>query len=206
MTRKPVLVLVNNYKDREKGRKALRNIARCTSQPLQMIDHATPNLAEKLSDLEPDLVFLSGSEHLLSRPTTKEAFQGEIDMVKEPTFPILGICFGHQLIGMAFGTSMSDMGQMVRRFEPVTVLDHYQIFDGLPSVITVAESHRQTLNEVPEGFLRLAFSASSNIEAICHESMPVYGLQFHPERSDEEHPHGRTIIRNLLNLAGQPVS
>jgi GMP synthase-like glutamine amidotransferase len=206
MTRKPVLVFVNNYKDREKGRKALSNIARCTGHPLQMIDHAIPNLAEKVSDLEPDLVFLSGSEHLLSRPTTKQAFQGEIDLVKNPAFPILGICFGHQLIGIAYGTEMSDMGLMVRRFEPVTVLDHHQIFDGLPSIITVAESHRQTLNEVPEGFLRLAFSASSNIEAICHESMPVYGLQFHPERSDEEHPHGRAIIRNLLNLAGQAMA
>ncbi len=201
MTEKPRIVLVNNYKDREKGQKALRNLTRCTGQPLDMVEHGTRDLAEKLEELHPTLVFLSGSEYLLSRPGTKEGFREEIELVKKASFPILGICFGHQLIGTAFGVGLSDLGHMVRRFEPADILDHHPVFNGLPSTITVAESHRQALDKVPEGFLRLAQSATSHIEAICHETLPLYGLQFHPERADEEHPHGRTLLRNLVQLA-----
>ncbi len=201
MTRKPRLVLVNNYKDREKGQKALSNLARCTGQSLEMVEHGARDLGERLAELEPSLVFLSGSEYLLSRPGTRERFREEIELVRECPFPILGICFGHQLIGRAFGVGMSDLGQMVHRFEPVNLLDHHPLFDGLPTTITVAESHRQALDSVPEGFLLLARSATSSIEAICHESLPVYGLQFHPERADEDHPHGQRIIQNLVGLS-----
>ena len=201
MTGKPRLVLVSNYRDREKGQKALVNLARCAGEPVGLVEHGTRGLAGRLAEMEPSLVFLSGSEYLLSRPRTRERFREQLELVKDAPFPILGICFGHQLIGTAFGAGMSDLGLMVRRFEPVDILDHNPLFSGLPPTITVAESHRQALDSVPEGFVRLAQSATSSIEAISHESMPVYGLQFHPERSDDEHPHGRMIIRNMVGLA-----
>ncbi len=200
MRRTPRLVFVNNYKDKEKGQKALRNLARCTGQPLELVEHGTRDLAERIQNLNPTLVFLSGSEYLLSRPGTKEAFREEIDLARNAPFPILGICFGHQLIGAAYGVGMSDLGHTVRRFEPVNILDHHPLFNGLPPTITVAESHRQALDNVPEGFLRLAESATSRVEAICHKSLPIYGLQFHPERADEDHPHGRTLLRNMVQL------
>ncbi len=201
MTRKPRLVLVNNYRDREKGQKALHNLSRCTGQPLDIVEHGTRDLAQTLTGLEPTLVFLSGSEYLLSRPGTREGFREEIELVRKAPFPILGICYGHQLIGTAFGTGMSELGHTVRRFEPVSILDHHPLFNGLPSTITVAESHRQVLDRVPEGFLRLAQSATSSVEAICHKSLPIYGLQFHPERADEDHPHGQTLLRSMVQIA-----
>ncbi len=203
MTRKPRLMLVDNYKEQEKGQLALRNLTRCTGQPVEMVSHGTPDLTGKLVEMKPDLVFLSGSEYLLSKPGAWEKFQEELDLVRKAPFPILGICFGHQLIGYAFGTGMRDLGQMVRRFEPVEILDHHPLFNGLPSTITVAESHRQVLDKIPDGFSCLAQSATSKIEAIHHESLPVYGLQFHPERADQDHPHGQTIIRNLVRLSVQ---
>lgn len=200
MKNTPRLVLVNNYKNREKGQKALRNLERCTGQQIEMVEHGVHNLAEKIGDLNPSLVILSGSEYLISRPGTREAFREEIDLVRKSLFPILGICFGHQLIGAAHGVGMSDLGHTVRRFEPVSILDHHPLFNGLPPTITVAESHRQVLDKVPEEFLRLAESATSSVEAICHRSRPIYGLQFHPERADEEHPHGQTLLRNAVQL------
>ncbi len=201
MTRKRRLVLVDNYRDREKGQKALRNLARCTGETLSVVDHRTRDLSETLARMEPSLVFLSGSEYLLSRPGTQERFREEIELARKAPFPILGICFGHQLIGTAFGAGMVDLGQMIRRFEPVNVLDHSPLFDSLPSIITVAESHRQALDKIPEGFTCLANSSTSEIEAICHKSLPIYGLQFHPERADETHPHGQTLLRNVVKLA-----
>ncbi len=202
MTRNKKIVFVNNYRDEEKGRKALSNVARCTGQTPELVEHDAPNLAELVTTLEPSLMLLSGSEFLLSKSRTKERFRQEMDLVRKAEFPVLGICFGHQLIGTAFGTGMTDLGQMVRRFENVNVLNHNPLFENLPSTISVAASHRQVLDRVPEGFVRLAQSATSDIEAISHRSLPIFGLQFHPERADETHPHGQILLRNMVQLSG----
>jgi GMP synthase-like glutamine amidotransferase len=201
MTRNKKIVFVNNYRDREKGRKALGNVARCTGQTPVLVEYDAPNLAELVTTLEPSLMLLSGSEFLLSKPRTKERFRQEMELVRKAEFPVLGICFGHQLIGTAFGTGMSDLGQMVRRFENVNVLDHNPLFENLPTTISVAASHRQVLDRVPEGFARLAQSATSDIEAIGHMSLPIFGLQFHPERADDAHPHGQILLRNMVQLS-----
>jgi len=147
---------------------------------------------------EPDLVILTGSSALLSKPRTRELFQPEMDLVRKAKFPILGICYGHQIIGSAFGAPMRDLGQMLRRFEKVSIVRKHPLFDGLPSDLVVAESHRQELTRVPDEFHHLAQSTTSKVEAIVHQSKPVYGVQFHPERSNDDHPHGRMIIQNLL--------
>ena len=201
MTRKQKLVFVDNYMDKEKGQKAFHNLSRCIGQTLTIVEYDTRNLAEVVTGMEPSVLFLSGSEYLLSRPGTRERFREEIELVREAPFPILGICFGHQLIGTSFGTGMIDLGQRVRRFEPVNILDHNPLFESLPSTITVAESHQQVLDKVPERFIRLAQSSTTEIEAICHRSLPIYGLQFHPERADENHPHGQTLLRNMVQLS-----
>lgn len=195
------LVLVNNYKEAEKRQEVLRNLTRCAGQKVEVVDYDAPDLAVRLLETDPDIVFLSGSGYLLARPGTRERFQGEMDLVRKASFSMLGICYGHQLIGTAFGSGMTDLGKMIRRFEEVRVLDKHPIFDGLPSSIEVSESHRQILDRVPAGFMRLAESETSPIEAMCHETKPIYSFQFHPERADETRPHGRMIIRNLLKLA-----
>lgn len=195
------LVLVNNYKEADKKQEVLRNLTRCTGQKVDLVDYDLPDLAVRVLEMDPDLVFLGGSSYLLTRPGTRERFQPEIDMVRRASFPILGICYGHQLVGMAFGASMTDLGQMVRRFEDVKIIEHHPVFEGLPSSIHVAESHHQVLERVPDGFVRLAESQTSHVEAMRHETRPIYSFQFHPEKADDAHDHGRTILRNLLRLA-----
>ena len=195
------LVLVNNYREALKRDEVHSNLTKCTGQKVDIVDYDLSDLAVRVLEMDPDLVFLSGSGYLLTKPGTRERFQQEIDLVRKANFPILGICYGHQLAGMAFGAGMLDLGHMVRRFEEVTVLDHHPVFEGLPSTIRVAESHRQVLDRVPDGFVRLAESRTSHVEAMHHETRPIYSFQFHPERADETHPHGRRIIQNLLKLA-----
>jgi len=93
---------------------------------------------------------------------------------------------------------MRDLGQMLRGYEKVGVVKRHPLFDGLPSDLVVAESHRQELTQVPDGFQLLAQSTTSKVEAMVHRSKPIYGVQFHPERSNDDHPHGRIILQNLL--------
>jgi len=192
------IVVVNNYKELSQAERAVQNIEKCTGQPVEKIDYKEQDLHARVVESGPDLVILTGSSALLSKPRTRELFQPEMDLVRKAKFPILGICYGHQIIGSAFGAPMRDLGQMLRRFEKVRIVRKHPLFDGLPSDLVVAESHRQELTKVPDEFHHLAQSTTSKVEAIVHQSKPVYGVQFHPERSNDDHPHGRMIIQNLL--------
>jgi GMP synthase (glutamine-hydrolysing) len=197
------ILVINNYKEPEKTKQALHNIAFCTAQHLEMVDYKTPRLIDVVLQKDPDIVILTGSNFMLSKPDTRTVFQHEMDLVRQMDRPFLGICFGHQLIGAAYGSEVVDLGHNVREFKEVSLLGTDPLFDGLPSSIRVSESHRQALNSVPEGFNNLAESATSQVEAIRHQKRPIYGVQFHPERSDDEHPHGRIIIQNFLKLAAK---
>jgi GMP synthase (glutamine-hydrolysing) len=194
------IVVVNNYKETRQTERAVQNIEKCTGQSTEKIDFNEPDLHNKVVESEPDLVILTGSSALLSKPRTRELFQPEIDLVRKAKFPVLGICYGHQIIGSAFDVPMRDLGQMLRGYEKVSVVKKHPLFDGLPSELVVAESHRQELTKVPDGFHHLAQSTTSKVEAVVHRSKPIYGVQFHPERSNDEHPHGRMILQNLLKL------
>jgi len=192
------IVVVNNYKEPRQTENAVQNIENSARQSVEKIDYKEPELYGRVVGSGPDLVILTGSSALLSKPRTRELFQPEMDLVRKAEFPILGICYGHQIIGSAFGAPMRDLGQMLRGYEKVSVVRNHPLFVGLPSNLVVAESHRQELTRVPDEFQQLAQSTTSKVEAMVHQSRPIYGVQFHPERSNESHPHGRIIIQNLL--------
>ncbi len=197
------IVVVNNYKEEEKAKQAEHNLAMCVGQPVEILDYKTKGLRYAVMDRSPDLAILTGSNFMLSKTDTKSVFKHEMEMIRELDIPLLGICFGHQLIGGAFGSEIVDLGQSIRAFKEVKLIHHDPVFDGLPSTIRVSESHRQALAEVPAGFRHLAESRSSRIEAIAHETRPIYGVQFHPERADDRNPHGRTIIQNFVRLVAK---
>ncbi len=197
------ILVINNYKEPEKAKQALHNISLSTGQRPEMVDYTNTHLPGVVLQKDPDIVILTGSNFMLSKPDTRMVFQPEMNLVKELDRPFLGICFGHQLIGATFGAEVVDLGHAVRDFKEIKLLAKDPIFEGLPSSIRVSESHRQVLTRIPDGFRNLAESATSHVEAIAHQTRPIYGVQFHPERSDEKHLHGRVIIQNFLRLAAK---
>ncbi len=197
------IVVVNNYKEDEKAKQAASNLTRCAGQRIEMIDYRTKDLRDIIMSKSPDLAILTGSNFMLSKSDTRTVFKHEMELVRELDLPFLGICFGHQLIGSAYGTEITDLGQTVRAFKEVRLLSHDPVFDGLPDTIKVSESHRQALVDVPKGFRHLAESSTSRVEIIAHETRPIYGVQFHPERSDDKNPHGQRIIQNFLRLVAK---
>lgn len=197
------IVVINNYKEQQKGNEALRNLERCSGQDYEMIDYRTRNLTDTVKNYSPDAVILTGSNYMLSKHDTQTVFNEEMEMVRDLTLPILGICFGHQIIGRAFGVEVVDLGHTIRAFKEIKLLDRDLLFNGLPDLIRVHESHRQGLSQLPREFRHLAESSTAEIEAVAHKSRPVYGVQFHPERSDDKNPHGQTIIQNFCKIAAQ---
>ncbi|MBA3495623.1 MAG: aminodeoxychorismate/anthranilate synthase component II [Gemmatimonadales bacterium] len=119
--------------------------------------------------------------------------------------PLLGVCLGHQSIGEAFG------GQVVRADRPMhgktTMVAHlgHPLFGGLPSPFEAMRYHSLVVAtaDVPGELEVAAWSddrpVGSEIMALCHRELPVYGVQFHPESVGTS--HGKRILANFLELA-----
>jgi len=144
---------------------------------------------------------LSGSEALYSKLEDRLKFQKAIEGTRSLTLPVLGICGGHQLLAMAYGENIVDMGRALRDYYEVEILADDLLFEGLERRVLVRESHREMVERLPKGFFLLAKSRDTPIEAMKHEKGIVYGVQFHPERHDEAHPAGGVILANFAKLA-----
>jgi len=84
------ILLINNYKEPEKAKQALHNIALCTGQQPEMLDYTTPRLHDIVLEKNPDLAILTGSNFMLSKPDTRMIFQPEMDLVRKLDRPFLG--------------------------------------------------------------------------------------------------------------------
>jgi len=87
------IVVVNNYKEPRQTEKAVQNIEKCTGLSVEKIDYKETDLHNRVARSEPDLVILTGSSALLSKPRTRELFQPEMDLARTARFPILGISY-----------------------------------------------------------------------------------------------------------------
>ena len=148
-------------------------------------------------------VILSGSSAHFSAEEVR-MYEQEIEFIRKSSLPILGICYGHQLIAYAFGSQMGSYDAHVKGFQEVEILEPNELFSGWErgSRILVRESHKDYAASLPESFELLAASPTCRIEAIKHRSRPIYGIQFHAERCTDEggerYPDGYKVIENFF--------
>lgn len=115
--------------------------------------------------------------------------------------PILGVCLGHQTIGQAFG------GAVVRADMPmhgkVSPIHHRArgIFSGIPNGFNATRYHSLIVGRasLPESLMVTAETQDGLIMGLEHKTMPIYGVQFHPESIASE--HGRILLKNFIDLA-----
>jgi GMP synthase-like glutamine amidotransferase len=148
-----------------------------------------------------DIIILSGSQRKLADPEVLNNYTNEAGILKSINKPVLGICFGHQLIGIAFGENIVTMDKIIDGYYMVRRISDDKIFDGLGERFLVRESHEEQIENTPFDFLLLADSPNCPIEVMKHSILPIYGLQFHPERFDDKHPSGHAILENFFRLA-----
>lgn len=140
----------------------------------EIIPNRTP-----LDQIKTDGLVLSGGAPRVGLNIEAMGLCGEY--VDRAGVPILGICAGHQFMathlgGKAGPSKVPEFGKML-----ITIDDEDDLFKGLPETLVAWESHNDEVQEMPTGFVRLAHSDSCQIQAMKHESKPLYGLQFHPE-------------------------
>jgi GMP synthase (glutamine-hydrolysing) len=118
--------------------------------------------------------------------------------VLELGVPVLGICYGMQLIAHLSGGKVRPSEAREYGRAEIAVLEDAGIFDGFERGrnITVWASHGDRIDEAPPGFRKIAASANAPLAAIRHESKPIFGVLFHPEVAHT--PRGGEILHNFL--------
>ncbi len=113
------------------------------------------------------------------------------------TTPILGVCLGHQCVGVIFDAKLIHASQVMHGKTSQIQHNGNKLFNGTPLPFTAARYHSLAIDKVKKPLKVTARSDDDTIMAIEHENYPLYGVQFHPESFMTK--GGEQIIRNFLN-------
>ncbi len=113
--------------------------------------------------------------------------------------PLLGVCLGHQAIGQHFGGRVERGGLMHGKTSPVEH-DDTGLYAGLPSPFIATRYHSLIVNAVPDTLVVNATAQDGSVMGFRHATLPIHGVQFHPESIATE--HGHAMLANFLTLAG----
>jgi len=148
---------------------------------------------DELTEYRPKAIVIGGGPYLDDVGNSKRIIENFYEEI-----PILGICLGHQLLAMIFGGKVktAEVGEYA---ESEIIVDYEdEILKGLSPSFNAWVSHKDEVSKIPKDFIKLAHSETCEIEAMAHKSLPVFGVQFHPEV--EHTPVGPEIFKNFLAL------
>ncbi len=183
------ILLINAYRDKSRIKTLLDFLKKAVDEVIVVGDTDIPE--DNFSG-----AVISGSENLIAKGEYSEFLA---QWLKSVEIPVLGICFGHQIISYAYGGVIKDTGKPLKKTITVEILNKDRIFQGLPKYIKVSESHQEyvDIKSIKDKFEILATSKFTEVEAIVHKKLPIYGVQFHIERSGEV---GMAVLENFLGI------
>jgi anthranilate synthase component 2 len=117
--------------------------------------------------------------------------------------PLLGVCLGHQSIGQHFGGKVVRGGLMHGKTSPITH-DGTGVFEGLPSPYIATRYHSLVVENIPDELIVNATSDDTHVMGFRHRSLPIHGVQFHPESIATE--YGHALLANFLKICGLNAS
>jgi GMP synthase-like glutamine amidotransferase len=182
-----------------------------------VIRHYSDFRAEELEQGEVAALVTSGNRSLWEQYDLDSDFREFQTSLSQTAKPVLGICGGHQLIGLLLGGTAGPL----RRLEPGEADIHPEyaagfvkewgfypvefergepLFAGFARSLVVRQAHFWELTRLPQCLVPIASNANCRVQALRHRDRPIYGVQFHPEFYDEEHTDGRELLRNFFKL------
>ncbi len=148
--------------------------------------------AERIAQLAPRGIILSGGPASVYASVAPKCDPAIFHL----GIPVLGICYGMQLACEELGGKVASFPSREYGRAQVSITSHADLFAGLPDETEVWMSHGDQVAQVSEEFSPLARTATCPIAAVKHRSLPVYGLQFHPEVTHT--PLGKAVLANFL--------
>jgi para-aminobenzoate synthetase component 2 len=140
-------------------------------------------------------------------PGTPERAGASIPLVRAcaaATTPLLGVCLGHQAIGVAFGGTVDRAPELLHGKTSSVYHSNIGVLQGLPDPFTATRYHSLTIlpDTLPEELQATARTEGGVIMGVQHVDLPIHGVQFHPESILTE--GGHRMLANWLTLCGTP--
>ncbi len=128
-----------------------------------------------------------------------------LDMIRaaaETGLPLFGVCLGHQSIGQLFGGRVVRAQAVMHGKTSAVSHDGSGVFAGLPSPFEATRYHSLVVHpgDLPDALLVNATAADGTIMGLRHKTLPIHGVQFHPESIATQ--HGHALLANFLDIAG----
>lgn len=126
-----------------------------------------------------------------------------VKAVLESGQPLLGVCLGHQAIGEAMGATVTHAEELMHGKTSLITHDSSAFYDGVPQPFVATRYHSLAIvdDTVPSDLIVTSRTEGGVIMGVRHESLPIYGVQFHPELVLTE---GYRMLGNWLAVAGLP--
>jgi anthranilate synthase component II len=153
-----------------------------------------------------DGIVLSGSGISISRLESDTelmaAFAPQLDAIRSGRLPVLGVCFGHQLIGYAFGCKIVDCTVKESAIMSVDVFGESDLIRQSPITVEVHHQREILCDDVFESnFSVQGSTAACKAQVIKHKDLPVYGVQFHPESlNSRARADGQALLHAFFDL------
>lgn len=158
---------------------------------------------DQIRDLNPDRILVSPGPC----SPRESGLCNEIIRKFGRTIPTFGVCLGHQCIGHTFGADVVVNHRMMHGKTSLIRHDGRDLFEGMPNPFTATRYHSLVIDRksVPDCLEITAETEEGEIMGVRHKTLPIWGVQFHPESILTE--NGRQILRNFLKLrACNPAS
>ncbi|PJE79446.1 GMP synthase (Fe) [invertebrate metagenome] len=143
-----------------------------------------------------DAMVISGGPHLFTDKTEADRLLADFAFVKRLKIPVLGICLGHQGIGLQYGASVF-LGEERRNRESIRIMERHPLLKGIDDNDSVGTDHCEGIS-LPSGFRQLGCSLHYDVEIMASPDDRLFGVQFHPEISGH---YGQKLFRNFIELA-----
>lgn len=146
--------------------------------------------------LNPDLLVISPG------PCDPDQAGISLDVVRNfaGKIPLLGVCLGHQAIGRAFGGEIIRAPELMHGKTSPVIHDNTDLFYALPNPLAATRYHSLAVRRdtLPAELKVTAYTQDGTIMGLAHTTLPLWGVQFHPESIISQ--AGHELLRNFLDL------